>query len=143
MPVKTSQLENDSGYLTEHQDISGKLDKEKLPEAIDTALAQAKASGVFDGKDGKDGEKGEAGPQGPMGPQGEQGLQGIQGEKGETGPQGPQGERGADGKSGTNGKDGADGKTPVKGVDYYTDADKQEMVDTVITALPKWVGGAF
>lgn len=27
IPTKTSQLENDSGYLTQHQDISGKLDK--------------------------------------------------------------------------------------------------------------------
>ena len=39
-------------YLTEHQDISGKLDANKLPEAVNTALAQAKASGEFDGKDG-------------------------------------------------------------------------------------------
>jgi hypothetical protein len=38
--------------LTQHQDISGKLDASKLPEAIDTALAQAKASGEFDGADG-------------------------------------------------------------------------------------------
>lgn len=27
VPTKTSELENDAGYLTEHQDISGKLDK--------------------------------------------------------------------------------------------------------------------
>lgn len=27
IPTKTSQLDNDSGYLTQHQDISGKLDK--------------------------------------------------------------------------------------------------------------------
>lgn len=27
IPTKTSQLENDSGYLTQHQDISGKADK--------------------------------------------------------------------------------------------------------------------
>ena len=52
LPTKTSQLENDSGYLTEHQDISGKLDATKLPEAINAALAQAKESGEFDGKDG-------------------------------------------------------------------------------------------
>lgn len=41
-------------YLTEHQDISGKLDADKLPEAISTALAQAKESGVFDGPKGDD-----------------------------------------------------------------------------------------
>jgi len=55
VPTKVSQLTNDAGYLTEHQDISGKLDADKLPEAVNDALAQAKASGVFDGADGKDG----------------------------------------------------------------------------------------
>lgn len=64
IPTKTSELENDSGFLTEHQDISGKLDKEKLPEAIDDALAQAKESGEFNGKDGAPGEKGEKGDPG-------------------------------------------------------------------------------
>ena len=38
---------------------------------------------------------------------------------------------GADGTNGTNGKDGADGKTPVKGTDYFTAADKAEMVNSV------------
>lgn len=61
VPTKTSELENDSGFLTEHQDISGKLDKEKLPEAIDDALTQAKESGEFNGKDGEKGEKGDPG----------------------------------------------------------------------------------
>ena len=61
IPTKVSELENDSGYLTEHQDICGKLDAVKLPEAIDTALAEAKESGAFDGKDGAPGEKGEPG----------------------------------------------------------------------------------
>ena len=45
-------------YLTKHQDISGKLDANKLPEAINDALAQAKASGEFDGKDGRTPVKG-------------------------------------------------------------------------------------
>ena len=31
---------------------------------------------------------------------------------------------------------GKDGKTPEKGVDYFTDADKQELVDAVLDALP-------
>ena len=55
IPTKVSQLQNDSGYLTEHQDISGKLNASELPTAINTALAQAKASGEFDGKDGTSG----------------------------------------------------------------------------------------
>ncbi len=43
---------------------------------------------------------------------------------------------GADGQDGTNGKDGsngADGYTPVKGTDYFTEADKAEIVDDVVT----------
>lgn len=55
IPTKVSQLENDKGYLTEHQDISGKLNASELPTAINTALAQAKASGEFDGEDGQNG----------------------------------------------------------------------------------------
>lgn len=31
---------------------------------------------------------------------------------------------------------GADGKTPVRGTDYWTDADKQEIINSVIAALP-------
>lgn len=65
------------------------LNTELLPEAINTALEQAKASGEFDGKDG------------------------------------------------------ADGYTPVKGADYFTDADKQEMVDAVLAALPAAEGVAY
>lgn len=33
------------------------------------------------------------------------------------------------GKSGSNGVDGKDGKTPVKGTDYFTDDDKQEIAE--------------
>lgn len=52
LPTKTSQLQNDSNFLTEHQDISGKLDADKLPEAVNAALEQANESGAFDGEDG-------------------------------------------------------------------------------------------
>lgn len=54
---------------------------------------------VAEGKDGAAGAKGETGPQGPTGA---------------TGPQGPQGPA---------------GKTPVKGTDYFTQADKQEIAE--------------
>lgn len=40
-------------------------------------------------------------------------------------------------------KSGADGKTPVKGVDYATEEDKQELVDAVLAALPTAEGGSF
>ena len=61
------------------------------------------------------------------------GAQGAKGDTGATGPAGPQGPAGAPGKDGTA---GADGKTPVKGTDYWTAADKQEIVNSVIAALP-------
>ena len=55
VPTKVSAFQNDAGYLTQHQDISGKLDAYKLPEAVNNALAQAKASGEFDGENGDNG----------------------------------------------------------------------------------------
>jgi hypothetical protein len=36
-----------------------------------------------------------------------------------------------------------DGYTPQKGVDYYTETDKQEMVAAVLAALPTWQGGSY
>lgn len=45
--------------------------------------------------------------------------------------------------NGKDGKDGQDGKTPVRGEDYYTEADKSEMVNAVIAALPVWEGGSY
>ena len=53
------------------------------------------------------------------------------------------GEKGDPGKDGSNGADGKDGYTPVKGKDYFTDADKAEMVNAVISALPTWTGGSY
>ena len=35
---------------------------------------------------------------------------------------------------------GEPGKTPVKGEDYFTEADKQEIVDAVVSALPLYKG---
>lgn len=83
VPTNVSAFSNDAGYLTAHQDISGKLDADKLPEAVNYALEQAKTSGEFDGQDGH---------------------------------------------------------TPVKGTDYFTDADKAEMVSAVIAQLPVYAG---
>ena len=60
----------------------------------------------------------------------------IKGDKGEQGIQGIQGEPGAPGPKGDKGDTGANGHTPVKGTDYFTEADKQELVTAVIAALP-------
>jgi len=59
--------------------------------------------------------------QGDEGPQGEQGVRGPQG------PQGPEGERG---------KDGINGATPVKGIDYFTDDDVNDISLEIQASLP-------
>ena len=80
---------------------------------------------------GKDGDPGDQGPTGPKG------------NDGATGPQGPKGDKGDTGATGPAGNNGKDGKTPVKGTDYFTDADKAEMVNSVLAALPTWTGGSY
>lgn len=50
IPTKVSELDNDEGYLTEHQDVSGKLDK---TEAISTYLTKADAQTTYLGINGK------------------------------------------------------------------------------------------
>ena len=85
-------------------------------------------------KNGSKGSKGDTGEQGPKGDTGEHGP------KGDTGEQGPKGEKGDKGEIGAT---GADGKTPVKGTDYYTETDKTEMVNLVLSALPTWTGGNY
>ena len=52
------------------------------------------------------------------------------------GATGAKGDTGANGKDGAQGEKGADGKTPVRGTDYWTADDKQEIVNSVIAALP-------
>ena len=78
--------------------IAQKLDATALPTAVNDALAQAKASGDFDGAKGDKGDKGA---------KGDPGAQGIRGEKGDTGPAGEKGDTGPAGPKGADGKDGA------------------------------------
>ena len=80
-------------------------------EYIDTLTAATGPAGQ-DGKNGVDGQPGERGP------------------AGETGPAGPAGERGETGEAGPA---GADGKTPAKGTDYWTDRDKTEIINEILT----------
>lgn len=94
----------------------GAISKNDLQEATNAVLAQAKASGEFDGADGA------PGPQGPQGPQGE------------PGPVGPKGDTGATGDP---------GYTPVKGTDYFTAEDKTELVNAVLAALPAAEGVGY
>lgn len=68
----------------------------------------------------RNGSKGSAGATGPTGP---------------TGATGPAGPTGATGPAGPQGPTGATGRTPVKGVDFWTDADQESIVQDVIAAL--------
>lgn len=87
------------------------------------------------GPQGSKGDTGATGPAGPKGdtgatgPQGIQGPKGDKGDKGDTGPQGPAGSDGAPGKDGQPGAKGDHGYTPVRGTDYWTSADKAEIVN--------------
>ena len=47
------------------------------------------------------------------------------------------------GAQGDTGAAGADGYTPVRGTDYWTAADKAEIVNDVLAALPTWQGGEY
>lgn len=91
------------------------------------------------GDTGAQGVKGDAGATGPQGPKGDPGEKGDPGATGPAGPQGPAGVPGKDGAPGAQGEKGDKGdpgKTPVKGTDYWTAADKQEIVNNVLAALP-------
>lgn len=64
------------------------------------------------------------------GPKGDQGLKGEKGDPGQNGAQGPAGAigpKGDPGQNGATGPKGVDGKTPVRGTDYWTEADVAEI----------------
>ena len=118
VPTKLSQLTNDKGYLTGYTETDptvpawakastkptytaaevGALAADTLPGAVNDALAQAKASGEFDGQDGTQGPQGIQGEKGDKGDKGDTGAQGVQGEQG---PKGDTGDTGATGQRGT------------------------------------------
>ena len=82
------------------------------------------------------GDKGDTGEQGPKGDKGDTGEQGPKGDKGDTGEQGPKGEP---------------GYTPVKGTDYYTESDKEAILNDIKAsnktlidnAITEAIGGAY
>lgn len=92
------------------------------------------------GPQGIQGEKGEKGDPGANGAQGPQGIQGPIGETGSRGPQGPQGiqgevgPQGPKGDKGDKGDQGEAGHTPIKGTDYWTEADKAEIIADIPTS---------
>lgn len=97
------------------------------------------------------GEKGEKGANGEKGERGAPGQDGVTPEIGENGNwfvggedtgKPSRGEKGEQGARGEKGEAGADGATPVRGVDYWTQEDKQQLVQDVIDALPVYDGEA-
>lgn len=56
------------------------------------------------------------------------------------GPRGEKGERGQAGPAGAQGPRGVQGPAPVRGVDYWTEADKTAMVAETLAALPTYNG---
>ena len=101
----------------------------------DTGLTGPTGSQGIQGPKGDKGDTGATGPQGPKGDTGAQGPQGIQGNPGATGPQGPKGDTGSQGIQGEVGPKGDDGYTPVRGTDYWTDADKAEIEEYIDQAI--------
>ena len=97
------------------------------------------------GDDGAPGKDGETGPQGAKGNPGADGKDGANGvtptigsngnwfigttdtDRPSRGEKGDPGAKGADGAPGKDGAKGADGKTPVKGVDYFTAAEVEQV----------------
>lgn len=111
-PVEAGATEEEAKQIAKNkEDIeklsTGKLDAEKLPEAVNEALAQAKASGEFDGQDGQDGYT-------PV-----KGVDYFDGADGTDGKDGYTPKKGIDYFDGKDGQDGQDGYTPRKGVDYF------------------------
>jgi hypothetical protein len=100
----------------------GALSSSELSSAVNTALAQAKASGEFDGEKGDKGDTGDTGATGPQGPQGNPGATGDKGDKGDKGDT------------------GAAGYSPVRGTDYWTPSDIAEIKSYVDEAI---LGGAW
>lgn len=68
----------------------------------------------------------------------EHGRDGEQGPKGNTGEQGPKGDTGEQGPAGEAGPAGEPGHTPVRGVDFWTEADRAAIIQEVVETI----GGA-
>lgn len=106
-----------------------------LNDAINNALAQAKASGEFDGEDGANGVSATHiwnGTTLTITSASGTSSANLKGDKGDKGDTGVQGEKGADGAKGDKGDAGY---TPVRGTDYWTAADKAEIKTYVDEAI--------
>ena len=114
---------------------TAKTAAENAQSVADTIKA-AKEAGEFDGKDGTDGVDGA---------DGKDGVDGVSPvvTTSKTGDTTTITITDKDGTKTATIKDGAKGEAPVKGTDYWTDNDKTEIVNDVLTALPTWEWGSY
>lgn len=103
--------------------------------STDTGKPSRGATGA-PGKDGADGKPGAAGADGITPHIGDNGNWYLGSTDTGNPSRGATGAPGKDGAKGDPGTPGAAGHTPVKGTDYWTAADKQEIVNDVLAALP-------
>lgn len=102
---------------------------------------------ITNGKDGKDGVDGKDGKDGSPGKDGANGSPGtsvtVKSVSESTADGGDNVVAFSDGKSVTikNGKKGADGRNPVKGIDYWTPADQEAVVQQVLTVMGMHIVG--
>ena len=144
--------------LAGYQPKGDYLTQNELQGATDAALAQAKASGEFDGQQGPEGPQGPQGPSGKDGANGAPGkdgtsathswngtvltitsasgtssvdLKGDKGDKGDTGAQGPKGDTGATGPKGDKGDTGPAGQSAYAAAQAggYTDTQANFYTD--------------
>ena len=113
--------------------------------ALEEDLSDKVESGYFKGEKGDTGEPGQNGTDGLNGTDGKSAYQ-IWLDEGNIGTEqdfldslkGADGRNGIDGKNGKdgiNGTNGQDGYTPIKGTDYWTNADKAEIVQSSVTQV--------
>lgn len=115
----------------------GALAESELDNAVNGALAQAKESGEFNGEPGAPGTSVTVSSVTESTADG--GTNTVTFSDGKT-LNVKNGRKGADGAPGSA---GPAGYTPVKGTDYWTAADKAEMVNDVLAAMPTWEGGSY
>ena len=135
--------------------------EEQLVAAVNDALAQAKASGEFDGKDGQDGKDGADGQDGAHGKDGlspvvtvsaitgghrititdANGTKTVDVLDGADGKNGTDGKDGEPGKDGQPGKDGADGQPGANGQDGSPGADGKDGITPHVGSNGNWFIG--
>lgn len=162
--VTVTRTQKDDGAVFTVTDTAGNVTETELHDGPIGPTGPAGKDGA-DGQDGQDGKDGQNGADGKDGENGKDGADGVSpvvtttqtetgaeititdkngqhvvtllnGAKGADGKDGQDGKDGTNGTNGQDGKDGKDGYTPVRGTDYWTNADKAEIVSDVLAEIP-------